>query len=106
MQDTNGDGHHDVILEKDESGNTFLHLVMPATAVNFLNGSDGSSLFDFAANRGSSGGPLNATSSDPEDYDNVFVELGCKVYEVNKVFYRGNERRAVEDASSIYNAAL
>jgi hypothetical protein len=76
---------------------------MPATAVNFLNGSDGSSLFDFADARG---GALNSTGSDPEDYDSVFVELGCKVYEVNKVHYRGNERRAVEDASSIYNAAL
>ena len=48
MQDTDGDGKHDVILEKDESGNTYLHLVMPASAVNFLNGSDGSSLFHFA----------------------------------------------------------
>jgi len=52
MQDTNGDGKHDVILEKDESGNTYLHLVMPASAVNFLNGSDGSSLFDFSDSQG------------------------------------------------------
>ena len=48
MQDTDGDGRHDVILEKDERGNTYLHLVMPASAVNFLNGSDGSNLFDFS----------------------------------------------------------
>ena len=48
MTDTDGDGHHDVILEKDESGNTYLHLVMPAASVNFLNGSDGSSLFNFS----------------------------------------------------------
>ena len=47
MKDMDGDGKHDVILEKDESGNTYLHLVMPASAVNFLNGSDGSSLFNF-----------------------------------------------------------
>ena len=47
LTDTNGDGRHDVILEKDESGNTYLHLVVPAAAVNFLNGSDGSSLFNF-----------------------------------------------------------
>ena len=71
---------HDVILEKDNSGNTYLHLVMPAAAVNFLNGSDGSNLFDFAG-----------TGSAENDYDNVFVELGCKVYEVNKVYYRGSE---------------
>ena len=53
---------------------------MPAAAVNFLNGSDGSNLFDFAG-----------TGSAENDYDNVFVELGCKVYEVNKVYYRGSE---------------
>ena len=53
MHDQDGDGRHDVILEKDDSGNTYLHLVMPATAVNFLNGSDGSSLFDFAHNESS-----------------------------------------------------
>ena len=50
MTDTDGDGQHDVILEKDNDGNTYLHLVMPASSVNFLNGHDGSSLFDFAAN--------------------------------------------------------
>merc|ERR1719333_13734 len=44
MQDMDGDGQHDVILEKDENGDTFLHLVMPASAVNFLNGHDGNSL--------------------------------------------------------------
>lgn len=89
MTDTNGDGRHDVILEKDESGNTFLHLVMPATAVNFLNGSDGSNLFDFANN------PANFTNENGSynnDFDDVYVELGCKVYEVNKVYYRGGER--------------
>lgn len=77
---------HDVILEKDDSGNTYLHLVMPAAAVNFLNGSDGSNLFDFAG-RGT--GPYSGGTE--SDYDNVFVELGCKVYEVNKVYYRGSE---------------
>ena len=47
VTDMDGDGNHDVILEKDDNGNTYLHLVMPLTAVNFLNGSDGSSLFNF-----------------------------------------------------------
>ena len=93
LTDTNGDGRHDVILEKDDSGNTYLHLVVPAAAVNFLNGSDGSSLFDFGDSRG--GNPnLNDYSyvnggNDDGDYENVFVELGCKVYEVNKVSYKG-----------------
>mmetsp|Transcript_42293 Transcript_42293/g.55718 ORF Transcript_42293/g.55718 Transcript_42293/m.55718 type:complete len:106 (-) Transcript_42293:316-633(-) len=77
MHDKDGDGRSDVILEKDESGNTYLHLVMPATAVNFLNGSDGSNLFNFAAGEGA--------SAYEEPVDDVFVELGCKVYEVNRV---------------------
>lgn len=82
MTDTDGDGKHDVILEKDDSGNTYLHLVMPASAVNFLNGSDGSSLFNFE-----NGGTSQEHMADVGD--EVFVELGCKVYEVNKVNYRG-----------------
>ena len=86
MQDTDGDSKHDVILEKDESGNTYLHLVMPASAVNFLNGSDGSSLFNFSESQRESG----ATAAD-QDPGEVFVELGCKIYEVNKVNYRGRE---------------
>ncbi len=63
VQDRNGDGHHDVILEKDGEGNTFLHLVMPASAVNFLNGSDGSSLFNFTDN-----GHRNNSSSSQSTY--------------------------------------
>ena len=92
MTDTNGDGKHDVILEKDESGNTYLHLVMPASAVNFLNGSDGSSLFNFAEgqqDQGNYSGYQTNGGQDGDDFGEVFVELGCKVYEVNKVNYRG-----------------
>ena len=63
MQDTDGDGKHDVILEKDESGNTYLHLVMPASAVNFLNGSDGSSLFHFAEEEAGGQHTTGASSS-------------------------------------------
>ena len=59
---------------------------MPATAVNFLNGADGSNLFDFA---GRGAGPYSGGAE--SDYDDVFVELGCKVYEVNKVYYRGSD---------------
>lgn len=63
---------------------------MPATAVNFLNGTDGSNMFDFA----------NRSMMDEEDesssfQEDVFVELGCKVYEVNKVLYRGNKGGSV-----------
>jgi hypothetical protein len=95
MQDTNGDGQHDVILEKDDSGNTYLHLVMPATAVNFLNGADSSNLFDFADSSNNFKTDGSGFSNELED---VYVELGCKVYEVNKVLYRGGPRsRAPSD---------
>ena len=49
QQPGNGHANHEtIILEKDaETGSTYLHLVMPATALNFLNGVDGSSIFDF-----------------------------------------------------------
>ena len=75
---------------------------MPAAAVNFLNGSDGSSLFNFEDSRG--GNPnLNDYSSygnggNDGDYENVFVELGCKVYEVNKVSYKGLSGKDLEAA--------
>jgi len=110
MQDRNGDGHHDVILEKDANGDTFLHLVMPASAVNFLNGSDGSSLFNFTEQDHNH--HRSESYHDQEDFDNVFVELGCKVYEVNKVYYRGNEvghgasEPAPAEPNSVYNAAV
>ena len=107
MHDQDGDGRHDVILEKDDSGNTYLHLVMPATAVNFLNGSDGSSLFDFAHNEAREGEGRYAEESEAyrADVDDVFVELGCKVYEVNRVLYRGGERiRSPSD--NIFNASV
>ncbi len=104
MTDTNGDGQHDVILEKDDNGNTFLHLVMPATAINFLNGSDGSNLFDFANN------PSNLTNDEASyqsNFDDVYVELGCKVYEVNKVLYKGGERVKTHPATTnSFNVAL
>ena len=103
------------MLEKDESGNAYLHLVLPASSVNFLNG--GTSFFDFAKsgnnnNGGSSShfsnsrGNFSTDATDdpsaegegdehqPIDYDDVFIELGCKVYEVNKVYYRGGARSA------------
>jgi len=36
----------EVTLEQDQDGNSFLHLVLPATSVNFLNGQNPNSLFD------------------------------------------------------------
>ena len=104
MHDSDGDGRSDVILEKDESGNTYLHLVMPATAVNFLNGSDKSSIFDFKEDP-------NGSGSYEEPVDDVFIELGCKLYEVNKVLYRGNQLERANkgpqsSSDSLYNASV
>lgn len=93
LQDTDGDGQHDVILEKDDEGNTFLHLVMPASAVNFLNGHDSNSLFEFAADERQEQYPKSSQNT-AGGVDDVFVELGCKVYEVNKVYYRGHNKEA------------
>lgn len=90
MQDMDGDGQHDVILEKDENGDTFLHLVMPASAVNFLNGHDGNSLFDFQSDERAQ--QHQSYAGGAQAAEDVFVELGCKVYEVNKVYYRGNNK--------------
>jgi len=105
MHDQDGDGRHDVILEKDENGNTYLHLVMPATAVNFLNGSDGSNLFDFANDETENGRYGGKSGAYQTDVDDVFVELGCKVYEVNRVLYRGGERiRSPSD--NLFNASV
>ena len=102
--DSNGNGRPDVILEKDDSGNTYLHLVVPAAAVNFLNGSDGSSLFNFVGNKTSNTLGDFSNTEDDTDYDNVFVELGCKVYEINKVSYRGSDNRT--EGSNMYNATI
>lgn len=77
---------HDVIIEQDESGNSFLHLVMPASSVNFLNGYDGDSLFNLEEDPMHGQEARNRTSD--KDYDQMLVEVGCKVYEVNKVLYK------------------
>lgn len=69
----------DVILEADKEGNSYLHLVLPADRINFLNGSDSSSFFDPS---------FNQTNFGNDDYDAMLIEVGCKVYEVNKIMYR------------------
>ena len=75
-------------MEQDKEGNSFLHLILPATAVNFLNGHDPNSLFDV----GSLGGDYNSTDSISggieDDYDEMLIEVGCKVYEINRVLYK------------------
>lgn len=84
------DKQPEVTLEQDSDGNSYLHLVLPATAVNFLNGHDPNSLFD-VGNQGQASG-YNSTEGKEgcidEDYDEMLIEVGCKVYEINRVKYK------------------
>ena len=63
-----------------------LHLVMPANSINFLNGMDSSSPFSSAENmnncQGQSGQGIQA------DFDNLMLEVSCKITEINKVYYK------------------
>lgn len=71
----------DLILEMDENGDQYIHLVLPADKISMLSGiHDQDSFFGF-----------NNTFTNSDDqgvFDRVLVEIGCKVYEVNKVNYR------------------
>ena len=57
-----------------------MHLVLPADRINFLNGMN-STFFDQEKER---------YNVDPEAglYNELLVEIGCKVFEVNRVMYR------------------
>jgi hypothetical protein len=76
VQKTSGD----VILEQDQSGNNYLHLILPADRINFLHGS-GSSFFKDSK-------VINLDESDNDPDSKMLIEVGCKVYEVNRVLYR------------------
>lgn len=66
----------DVTLEMGYDGSQYLHLVMPADKINFLNGVPAGK------------GPFFGNESAGADCaDKLMVEVGCKVFEVNKVAY-------------------
>ena len=67
-------------LEMDSVGNQFLHLILPANRINFLNGMDNSEGSFFDAN--------NCENNYFEDEEPLMIEVGCKVFEVNRVAYR------------------
>lgn len=100
-QDTPED-KHDVIIEKDEEGNSFLHLVMPANSVNFLNGYDQDSIFNQAEGKA----PLGSDGRLDTDYDQMLIEVGCKVYEVNKVLYKSRPSASAEPGSPTSNLKI
>ena len=96
MQDLNSDGQPDGIsFETDDKGNSFLHLVLPAESVNFLNGvdSDPSSYFN-----------VNSNGTNHQYGSKMLVEVGCKVYEVNKVHYRAGTSDYNPQSNSILDS--
>lgn len=74
-------------LVPEEDQDQLLHLVLPANSLNFLNGLDSGSIFDTAANSRCFGGDPEASGIET-DFDNLMLEVTCKVQEINKVFYR------------------
>jgi hypothetical protein len=74
--------HTDVTVEMDPFGNQYLHLILPADRINFLNGmSSGESFF-------SQNGDAFFNPVEP-----VMIEVGCKVFEVNRIAYRANPQK-------------
>lgn len=67
-------------LESDNEGNAYLHLILPADKINFLNGNSNFTFYNSTGN----------DSGDDEDYDQMLIEVGCKVYEVNRILYKSN----------------
>ena len=80
MQAANGD----VVLEQDNAGNRYLHLILPADRINFLHGAQGSGSFF----NHESGFGFDDDLSGSAEKDKMLIEVGCKVYEVNRVAYR------------------
>lgn len=75
---------------------------MPAAkSVNFLNDSDGSSLFDFAT-----AAKPRESAADDDNRDGGDVELGCKVFEVNRVLYQGGARIRAPSNDHMFNASV
>jgi len=72
-----------VTLESDNEGNAYLHLILPADKINFLNGNSNYTFYNSTENDSGAFG-------NGEDYDQMLIEVGCKVYEVNRILYKSN----------------
>lgn len=77
----------DVTLETDGLGNHYLHLVLPADRINFLNGLTNANDTFFHDSRIPGAFDLGSQFGD-ENPAQLFIEVGCKVFEVNRVAYR------------------
>jgi hypothetical protein len=66
--------------QKDISKESYLHLVLPAKEINILNPQK---LYT----------PNNDSdfSQESEVQDNMFVEIGCKIFEINHIVYNKQE---------------
>ena len=79
-------------MEVDAYGNQYLHLILPAEKLNFLNGLNGGSSFF--------GSSTNGTNDDDSFYyqnsdvqgEQMLIEVGCKVFEVNRIAYTSNPK--------------
>ena len=72
----------DVTLEVNADGSQFLHLILPADRINFLNGINlSNNLF-------------NESTEDNNDHslDSMMIEVGCKIFEVNRIAYRSKPK--------------
>lgn len=81
---TETNGNADVTLEMDSVGNQYLHLVLPANRINFLNGLESGDDTFFNA-QSDCDNPLFDSEGEQRP---VMIEIGCKVFEVNRVAYR------------------
>lgn len=77
----------DVTLEVDALGNQYLHLILPAERINFLNGLNGASTIFGNHNGTKTNNNFFYQQSDDID-SQMLVEVGCKVFEVNRVAYK------------------
>ena len=83
----------DVTLEMDSLGNQFLHLILPANRINFLNGMDNGEQTFFQNDEDCE----NNFFSDSDAQEPMMIEVGCKVFEVNRVAYRPTIPSNVQD---------
>ena len=79
----------DVTLEVDALGNQYLHLILPAEKLNFLNGLNGSGSFFENSNRTHSENSYLYGDSVIQG-DQMLIVVGCKVFEVNRIAYTSN----------------
>jgi hypothetical protein len=77
-------------LEVDPFGNQFLHLILPAEKLNFLNGLNGSNSFFGSSANGTEHENSYYYQNQEINGDQMLIEVGCKIFEVNRIAYTSN----------------